>query len=151
MLKPNDRLAPNTNEVADEVIDGEAILINLASGIYYSMAGAGGVVWSLIAAGHRLEDVAMTIAERYDVAPERAQADVQRVATELLEHRLVVVRESDAPDPPTATPAAATKLPYEQPSLTVYRDMGDLLALDPPAPGLKDIPWTSAGGGKPRG
>ena len=150
MLKPNDRLAPNTNEVADEVIDGEAILINLASGIYYSMAGVGSVIWSLIAAGHRLEDVATTIAARYEVAPEQAQADVQRVATELVEHRLVVRCDGAAPDRPTATPAAAPKLPYEEPSLTVYRDMGDLLALDPPAPGLKDIPWTSPGG-KPRG
>ena len=151
MLKPNDRLTPNTNEVADEVIEGEAILINLASGIYYSMAGVGGVVWSLIAAGHRLEDVATTIAERYEVTPERAQADVQRVAAELVEHRLAVRCDGEAPDRPTATPAAASKLPYEEPSLIVYRDMGDLLALDPPAPGLKDIPWTSAGGGKPRG
>jgi hypothetical protein len=148
MLKPNERLVPNTNEVADEVIDGEAILINLASGIYYSMAGVGGVVWSLIAAGHRLEDVATTIAARYDVAPEQAQADVQRVAMELVEHRLVVRCDGDAPGRPKAPPAP--KLPYEEPRLTVYRDMGDLLALDPPAPGLKDIPWTSPGG-KPRG
>jgi hypothetical protein len=150
MLKPNERLAPNTSEVADEVIDGEAILINLATGIYYSMDCVGSVVWSLIAAGHRLEDVATTIATRYEVSPEQAEADVQRLAAELVEHRLVVPRDGDAPDRPTATPVPTPKLPYEEPKLTVYRDMGDLLALDPPAPGLQDIPWTSPGG-KPRG
>jgi hypothetical protein len=33
------------------------------------------------------------------------------------------------------------KLPYEAPVLNIYRDMGDLLALDPPTPGLYDIAW----------
>lgn len=148
MLKPNERLVPNTNEVADEVIDGEAILINLASGIYYSMDRVGGVIWSMIAAGHRLEDIATTVAARYEVSPEQAQADVQRLAAELIEHRLVVPCDADAPDRPPAVVPPTPKLPYEPPRLTVYRDMGDLLALDPPAPGLKDISWTS--GNKPR-
>jgi len=43
-------------------------------------------------------------------------------------------------------PAPAGKLPYEPPRLSVYRDMGDLLALDPPAPGLTDIPWKAPPG-----
>ena len=33
------------------------------------------------------------------------------------------------------------KAPYEIPKLNIYRDMGDLLALDPPVPGLGDTPW----------
>ena len=147
MSNPNDRLVPNAGEVADEVIDGEAILINLASGIYYSMDGVGGVVWRMIADGHRVRDIAATIAARYDVPPEQAQADVQQLVAELIEHRLVVSADADGPDA-VAGPAAASKLPYERARLVVYRDMGDLLALDPPAPGLKDIPWRS--GDKPR-
>lgn len=149
MLKPDDRLGPNTNEVADEVIDGEAILINLTSGIYYSMDRVGGVIWSLIAAGHRFQDIVATIAGRYEVSPEQIEADLQRVVTELIEHRLVVPLAS-GPDRTDGEPAPASKLPYEPPRLTVYRDMGDLLALDPPAPGLQDIPWGSSGR-NPRG
>ena len=30
---------------------------------------------------------------------------------------------------------------YTTPELVIYRDMGDLLALDPPLPGLDEIPW----------
>ncbi len=150
MLKPSERLAPNTNEVADQVIDGEAIIINLASGIYYSMDRVGGVMWGMIAAAHRLQDIVTTIVSRYEVSVEQAEADLQRVVAELIEHRLVVPFDGDVPDRTDAEPAAAPKLPYDAPRLTVYRDMGDLLALDPPAPGLKDIPWGSSGG-NPRG
>lgn len=30
------------------------------------------------------------------------------------------------------------KVPYEIPKINIYRDLGDLLALDPPVPGLGD-------------
>ena len=33
------------------------------------------------------------------------------------------------------------KASYDIPKLNIYRDMGDLLALDPPVPGLGDTPW----------
>jgi len=33
------------------------------------------------------------------------------------------------------------KVPYEIPKINIYRDLGDLLALDPPVPGLGDTPW----------
>jgi hypothetical protein len=39
---------------------------------------------------------------------------------------------------------AEQKSAYEPPKLNAYRDMGDLLALDPPMPGLEDIPWEGA-------
>ena len=32
-------------------------------------------------------------------------------------------------------------VPYESPLLNIYRDMGDLLALDPPMPGLAEMNW----------
>jgi len=43
MLKPESSLRPNEEEVASKVMDGEAILINLSNGIYYSMDKVGGV------------------------------------------------------------------------------------------------------------
>ena len=37
-------------------------------------------------------------------------------------------------------------LPYETPSLNIYRDMGDLLALDPPMQGMAETPWQKPAG-----
>ncbi len=45
MLTLNDRLRPREEEVASKVIDGEAIIINLANGVYYSMDKVGALVW----------------------------------------------------------------------------------------------------------
>ena len=43
--------------------------------------------------------------------------------------------------PPQAVDLDQTSGAYTPPVLEVYTDMSDLLALDPPMPGLADIPW----------
>jgi hypothetical protein len=141
MLKPQSRLRPNEQEVAAKVLDGEAIIINLANGIYYSTDKVGGVIWDLLAAGQSLEEVITAILARYDVSREQAQADVERLAAELVQENLLLPTTDGVRAQTMAEPESQQKLLYEMPVLNIYRDMGDLLALDPPTPGLQDITW----------
>jgi len=141
MLTPQSRLCLNEQEVAAKVIDGEAIIINLSNGIYYSMDKVGALIWEMLAEGHSLEEVTTAVLACYDITREQAEADVQRLAAELVQENLLVVSQ----DAPAVLKGSATKppqkLPYEVPQLNIYRDMGELLALDPPTPGLQDIVW----------
>lgn len=141
MLRPEDRLRPNRDEVAAEVMDGEAILIHLSTGVYYSMDKVGGALWSLIETGATLAETVAALGARYDAAPERVAADVRRVAEELLAEKLVVVTGDDTVRAEGPAPAPAVRSPYEPPRLNAYRDMRALLALDPPIPGFTDLPW----------
>lgn len=140
MLTPGSRLQANEAEVAAKVFDGEAIMINLSNGMYYSMDQVGASIWAMLADGHSLGEVAEAIGRSYDVADAQARADVERIAAELLAEDLVRVSDRAAPAP-IRGPARPEKLPYEPPQLNTYRDMGDLLALDPPMPNLMDIAW----------
>jgi Coenzyme PQQ synthesis protein D (PqqD) len=143
----DDRLCPNTEEVAAKVMDGEAIMINLSNGMYYSMDGVGALIWGLVDQGHSLQEITRVIAQRYEVAPALAEADVERLAAELLDEKLVRVSDPAlAPGEQLDVAPVGEKLAYEPPKLNAYRDMGDLLALDPPMPGLEDIPWHGAEG-----
>ena len=141
MLTPQSRLRPNEQEVAAKVIDGEAIIINLASGNYYSMDKVGGVIWEMLAAAHSLAEVVSVVLARYDVSPQQAQTDVERLAAELVQENLLLATNDGVEPQALAEPENHQKLPYEMPVLNTYRDMGDLLALDPPIPGLQDIAW----------
>ncbi len=141
MLMPQDRLSPNEQEVAAKVIDGEAILINLSSGIYYSLDGVGAFIWERIAQGYSLEEIVAGISARYDVSAKLAKADVQKLATELQQENLVAVSDSSTTVSEMREQEQQSELPYEAPTLNIYRDMGDLLALDPPMPGLADMAW----------
>lgn len=134
------RLRPRGEEVAAKVIDGEAIIINLANGIYYSMDKVGALIWDLVQVGYSLEEIIVAVTERYDVSREQVQADVQELVEELLRENLVSVSENCASVEQRQV-EQQEKFPYEVPKLNIYRDMGDLLALDPPTPGLDNTPW----------
>jgi hypothetical protein len=142
MLTLDSHVRPNDREVAGKVLDGEAIIMNLATGMYYSLdAGAGAFLWSLVEGGCRLADAAAAVAARFEVSLEQAGADVLGLADDLLRERIVLEADT-APSPaPRPEAPAGARVPYEPPRLHVYRDMQDLLALDPPMPLLEEGTW----------
>jgi hypothetical protein len=98
-------------------------------------------VWDLLQAGHTLEAVTSAVTRRYDVAREQAESNVRDLVQELVEENLVVSTENGAAASTERETEQQEKAPYDIPKLNIYRDMGDLLALDPPVPGLGDTPW----------
>lgn len=145
MLSLTQPVKPNSEEVAAKVMDGEAILINLSNGIYYSMDKVGAVLWELVERNHSPEEMVAFIISRYEVETEQAQADVGRLLKELVEEKLILEADGVADGDREYPREVDAKEPYEQPQLNIYRDMGDLLALDPPTPGLEVTPWKEPG------
>lgn len=133
MIEPRTRLCPNDEEIAARVIDGEAIIINLATGSYYSMTDAGGLIWASIERRCSVEEIAAEVSAAYDVSLERARADLLGLSAELV--RCGVVKVSpELTAHGVASVAPSPRLPYATPVLAAYDDMRNLLALDPPTP-----------------
>ena len=147
MITPDSRLEHNESEIAAKLIDGEAILINLSNGTYYSTDKVGGFIWELIKRNYSLSEMVETITEHYDVSAEQAKTDVETLAMELLEEEIVRIGKWERRDEGLME-SSFPKLTYETPKLNTYRDMNDLLALDPPMPNLQDIPWEGSTRGK---
>jgi hypothetical protein len=141
MLNLHHCFRPREEEVASKVIDGEAIIINLANGVYYSMDKVGALVWDRLQVGHTLDDVITAVTGSYDVAREQAESNVLDLVEELVQENLVVSTENGAAAPTGRAMEEQERAPYDIPKLNIYRDMGDLLALDPPVPGLGETPW----------
>jgi hypothetical protein len=126
----------NRDHVAARIIDGELIIIRLSDGTYYSMDNAGARVWELIEARHPIGDVVRTISTWYGAAADRVESDVASLVRELLDEGLIMAVSAES----NGVPVAPVDLePYETPTLHIYRDMGNLLALDPPTPGIDDL------------
>jgi hypothetical protein len=142
------RLRPNAARVAAKVMDGEAVIIDLTTGVYYSLTDVGGRIWALVEAGLPVARIVETVAQEYGVPVDRVAADVQALVTALLAEQIVTVADESGgdeagkaavlPDPPGSADGTPV---YQTPELQIFRDMQDLLALDPPMPGLQDIPW----------
>ena len=144
MINLQARYRPRDEEVASKVIDGEAIVINLGNGVYYSMDKVGALIWDLLQAGCTLEEMILAVTDQYDVSREDAESNVRELVQELVQENLVVSTENGIPLPTADQLDHKEKAAYETPKLNIYRDMGDLLALDPPVPGLGDTPLNEA-------
>lgn len=118
--------------VIGEVLDGEAIIVNLDSGAYYSLDGVGAVVWTAAQAGATLAGAITLVTDRYTGESQQIAADVTALIEELLGEGLLT--ESDAPAAESAPAAAllpADRPQFIKPVLQKYTDMADLLLLDP--------------------
>jgi len=135
-----ERFRVNADEVAAKVIDDEAIIINLTTGVYYSIDTVGARIWSLLENHHDPSEIAAILAREYAVGEDECRGDVVALVEQLREENLIL--PSDAvPDGEASAGPAPTRQPYAAPAISIFRDMGDLLALDPPVPGLEPIPW----------
>ncbi len=138
MVALDTRLRPNHEEVIGKVLDGEAIVINLATGSYYAMPDVGAVIWEAIEEQCSLHEIADRVSARYDVSAERAAADMLEFAERLLQEGVVALT-SDTAGHRDAPARAAIRAPYATPQLTAYSDMRNLLALDPPMPSMDTL------------
>lgn len=134
MLTPTTRLCPKDEEIAADVLDGEAIIINLATGSYYAMNNVGALVWRSIEQHCSIDEIAARVADDYEVSQDRARDDLLSLTQRLITEG--VVRISDAVSAAGMSTPSAQRLPYTPPDLSAYSDMRDLLAMDPPMPSV---------------
>jgi fermentation-respiration switch protein FrsA (DUF1100 family) len=126
----------NSPSVIGEVLDGEAIIVNLDSGAYYSLDGAGAVVWGAAQSGAPVAElIGLTVAQYHGPAAEIA-AGIAALVEELVAEGLLVTNSAigeEVVDAATAAPAAfnGDRPPFVKPILQKYTDMADLLLLDP--------------------
>jgi hypothetical protein len=131
-----DRLAANEPDIASKVIDGEAILINLRTGAYYSLRDAGALVWHGLREQRTRDEILDLLSTRYAEAGDALAADLDHLLTHLAAENLVRASSSAAPSHIDAPPLNAHE--YGKPVLEKFTDMEELLALDPPTPGALD-------------
>ena len=137
-----DRHELNAGDLTAETIAGDAVILNLASGVYYGLQGAGALAFAMLEAGLTTDEVAAALADRFEVEADTARADAEALLTDLLDEGILRTSADGStprPIPEDAAPPPGTA--YETPALDRYDDMGELLALDPPMPGVADTPW----------
>jgi hypothetical protein len=129
----NQRYRVNTPTVTHETIDGEAVIINLDSGNYYSLVDVGSVIWGLLEKGASASEVRYLIFQTYDGNATDIDRGVHELLVQLQQENLIVsVDGAGAPDINQVLPSNGHAKPsFNQPFLHKYSDMQELLLLDP--------------------
>jgi hypothetical protein len=126
-------------KVVSETVQGEAILIHLETGSYYSLTGAGAEIWGLIAARRSAAEITGELADRHG----RPSAEVGTAVDDLLAElvREDLLHANGATAHPPASPEMAWRAPaWVPPKLEKYDDMQDFLLVDP-IHDVDDVGW----------
>jgi hypothetical protein len=123
--------------VIHQTFDGEVVIVNLETGIYYSVLHSGTDIWRSIERSATVDDIVVALQVKYDGSRET----LERAVTGFLEHLgsegLIEVRAAEAACGPDASPApsgatsAVEPMVFQSPVLERHEDMRDLILLDP--------------------
>ncbi len=123
------RLVVNQSHVVHETIDGEAILIHLGTGTYYSLDGAGAEVWGLLAAGADEDALLAAAQQRYEADATEIERALSTLVAELVREELLIEIESAPSADSAGLPEG--RIPFIPPVLHVYTDMQEFMLVDP--------------------
>jgi hypothetical protein len=130
----NQRFRVNTPTVTHETIDGEAVIINLDSGNYYSLVELGSFIWGLIEKGASASEVQNVLLQTYHCDAADVDRGVNELLTQLQQENLIVPVDgaaSEAIDQVLPSANGHEKPSFNPPMLHKYSDMQELLLLDP--------------------
>lgn len=117
---------------ASEVIAGEAIIINLEKGSYYSLPEAGAGIWAALTNGSSDSEVLGDLLRRYSGDAGSIQAALHELITQLEAEGILTPEDGAGPAEPILAGERDPSSPaFTPPVLQKYTDMEAILMLDP--------------------
>lgn len=127
-----ERYALRSPAVVQETIDGEAVIINLETGRYFSLDGAAAEAWQAVVAGLDPPQIARHLALGWSAAAAEIEAAVAGFLAEVRAEGLVRPATAEDPvSPPPPPVGAAAPARFAGLALRRYDDLEELLLLDP--------------------
>jgi hypothetical protein len=117
MVLATQRYEAATPDVVAEAIEGELLVVNLDTGVYFRGDCAATAAWEALTSGALPEQIGG-----------RSQAEVRAYVDELLKHGLIRPRASNDD---IENAAVSATLPDGKLTLERFDDLADMLALDP--------------------
>jgi hypothetical protein len=95
MISPSSIVSAGKNQISADLA-GEAVILNLETGMYYGLAQVGARIWGLLAEPTRAVDIRDAILQEYDVEFRRCERDVIALLEQLADAGLIEVSDEVA-------------------------------------------------------
>jgi Coenzyme PQQ synthesis protein D (PqqD) len=127
------RYRSNAPRFVDETVDGEALIMDMVKGSYYSCIGASAAAWNALKSGTSVAEVSESLVSTYGIAAGDATRDVEQFVDALLSEEMLVEVADATPQstPGTELGNATPHGGYSALCLERYTDLADLILLDP--------------------
>ncbi len=91
IIKLDSVIVATNNQISADLA-GEAVILHLGQGIYYSLDTVGARIWSLIQTPVTIDKIRDVILEEYEVSREQCESDLLALLLEMKDKQLVEVR-----------------------------------------------------------
>ena len=91
LISENSIITAAKEQVSSELV-GEAVILNLRSGVYYGLNEVGNRTWNLIQKPKTVKGIKNTLLEEYEVEPESCEHDLLVLLQDLEAAGLIEVR-----------------------------------------------------------
>ncbi|MCF6171944.1 MAG: PqqD family protein [Bacteroidales bacterium] len=126
------KLKVNTPNVVHETIDGEAILLDLKTGNYFSLDGSAALIWEFIDKTGNWAEAVNLMTSANKAQKDNISASVKGFVEKLVEENLLVKTDGTGADAGELTGQLSEAAKnFKPPVVNKYSDMQDLLLLDP--------------------
>lgn len=77
-------------------LGGEAVILNLKTGVYHGLDAVGARIWNLLQEPRTIDDIRDTLLEEYEVEPDRCECDLLILLQQLADSELIEVTNATA-------------------------------------------------------
>jgi hypothetical protein len=118
--------------VVSEIIDEEAIIMDLTAGTYFSSDGVGAVIWDGIVCGFEAAQIKQRVRQAFSADSAELNLDFDNFVASLFANRLVdFTHEIALSNVDWSMPLPPDIRAYDRPVLNRYDDLQALALLDP--------------------
>ena len=118
------------NNIISDVFGEEVVLVNLESGVYYSLRYSATQIWIRLFNQYSPTEIFADLIQIYQVDENDLISDINRFISQLLEAKMIK-NESVAVKKPIDFNLTGILVPYTSPEVETFSDMQEILLLDP--------------------
>ena len=83
------RVTPSPDAICT-MVDGEAVVLHLGNGFYYSLNPVGATIWEEFSKGHTMSEIVDTVCKEFEVTQDVATKDLADLMADLSKEGLVL-------------------------------------------------------------
>ncbi len=121
----------NESKAISETIDGEAIIVNLDTGFYYSANKTATIIWNEIQENNSIKNISHFFLNHYEVDEDTLEKYMTEIISLFLKDDLILKSEPDSSPDSIGNPTNSIKETFIIPKIERYDDMAGALMSDP--------------------
>jgi len=129
-MQKKSRFSVFDSNIINDIFGEEVVLVNLQSGIYYSLRFSSAQIWKRIVSQYSIEEIIFDLMLIYNVDENILHTEIEKFVSILIENKIikeVAITEKIIID----NSLILEKIEFEAPIIEIFSDMQEILLLDP--------------------